>query len=228
MTEPTDAMRDEARKWAEEHYPMLLREYEHDGKGEMFVSMLAECMVDAGKQERKLIAHALERTQRGDMMELLESDIDPSDATQIIAKVGLENVGAYIMGRDEAKTALEKALHAMQVFVSDFPVPPQKAGQVDHHDNMEKAKKFHVMKTIRTLHRYAAPVFFKPSIFEVFAQLPEWKHDLDLISAFRTEPSDKPLDSWTDIEHEAYQAGFHVAYTTLYALLNGNLLQKRE
>jgi hypothetical protein len=80
---------------------------------------------------------------------------------------------------------------------------------------------------IRTLHRYGAPSLFKPSIFEVLAQLPPWSHDRDLVAAFKTECSTRPTSEWTDIECEAMNAGFHLAYTTLYARKAGYYLKNR-
>ncbi len=67
------------------------------------------------------------------------------------------------------------------------------------------------LQTVRTLHTYGAPVFFKPSIAEVLAQLPE---DIAGVVAFSVRgPADADA---LNTELEALNAGFHVATTTLY------------
>ena len=65
-----------------------------------------------------------------------------------------------------------------------------------------KAKGLELVKEIETLHTYGAPVYFKPSIAEVIAQIP--KEDLATIDAFETT---HPF---------GVQGGHHVATTKLY------------
>jgi hypothetical protein len=68
---------------------------------------------------------------------------------------------------------------------------------------------------ITTYHSWSYYGFFKPSIAEVLAQIPE--EHLDKVVAF--EIVQKP-ESMEDMrrESEAFNAGFHVAKTRLYAL----------
>ena len=63
-----------------------------------------------------------------------------------------------------------------------------------------------------TLHTYGAPVFFKPSIAEVLAQIPE--ELIDEVDAFSVKGPDTAADLNKNID--ALNAGFHVATTTLY------------
>lgn len=71
---------------------------------------------------------------------------------------------------------------------------------------------------IRTLHRYGAPSFFKPSIAEVLAQIPSalvnWPGDLSSLAAFSVKGPDTQADLMKN--SDALNAGFHVATTTLY------------
>ncbi len=67
---------------------------------------------------------------------------------------------------------------------------------------------------IRTLHSYAYYGFFKPSVSEVIAQIPEeW---IERAVAFSTQGPENVEDM--NREKEALDAGFHVAVTTLYGL----------
>jgi hypothetical protein len=70
------------------------------------------------------------------------------------------------------------------------------------------------LRTVRTLHTYGYYGFFKPSVAEVLAQIPE---DLvDKAIAFETiGPEDADA---LNKEKEALDAGFHVADTTFYGL----------
>jgi hypothetical protein len=69
-----------------------------------------------------------------------------------------------------------------------------------------------IVGRIRTLHTYGYPGFFKPSIAEVLAQIPE-----ELVAKVRGFSLEGP-DTADDInrEQEALNAGFHVATVTLY------------
>jgi len=67
---------------------------------------------------------------------------------------------------------------------------------------------------ITTYHRYGAPMFFKPSIAEVIAAIPE-KH-LGEVVAFEIVESPDTADD-LNREHEALNAGYHVARTRLYS-----------
>ena len=76
----------------------------------------------------------------------------------------------------------------------------------------EKAEGLEPITTIRTLHSYGYYGFFKPSVAEVLACIPEVA--LDEVVAFHlTGPDDAD-----DLNHElvAVNAGYHVAYATLY------------
>ncbi len=68
------------------------------------------------------------------------------------------------------------------------------------------------LRTIKTLHRYAYYGFFKPNIAEVLSQIPE--DIVGSVCAFRTEGPGR-IDDLND-ELIAFDAGFHVAETTLY------------
>ncbi len=72
-----------------------------------------------------------------------------------------------------------------------------------------EAEPLEAIATVDTLHSYGAPVFFKPSVAEVIAQIPE--EVVDTIAGFSLEG---PLDMGR--ENAALQAGYHVARTTLY------------
>lgn len=74
--------------------------------------------------------------------------------------------------------------------------------------------KLRELAKIRTLHAYGYYGLFKPSVYEVHAQIP--KH---LVKETRFFVCKGPSD-FSDFsrEQEAFDAGFHVAETTLYAL----------
>jgi hypothetical protein len=62
------------------------------------------------------------------------------------------------------------------------------------------------LRDITTFHNYAAPVFFKPDIGEVLAQIPP--DVLDTVTAFTTEP---------DYDNQFTEGGsYHRGVTTLY------------
>lgn len=66
---------------------------------------------------------------------------------------------------------------------------------------------------IRTYHSYGAPVYFKPSIAEVIAAIPE--EHLGEVVAFEIVESPETADDLNK-ELEALNAGYHVATTRLY------------
>jgi len=66
---------------------------------------------------------------------------------------------------------------------------------------------------ITTYHSYGAPMFFKPSVAEVIAAIPE--EHLDKVIAFEIISSPNTADD-LNAEHEALNAGYHVAKTRLY------------
>jgi hypothetical protein len=68
--------------------------------------------------------------------------------------------------------------------------------------------------TLRTLHSFSYAGFFKPSVAEVIAQIPEEVRDE--VVAFLVEGPDTVDD--INREREARDAGFHVAKTTLYVV----------
>jgi hypothetical protein len=69
-----------------------------------------------------------------------------------------------------------------------------------------------VWRKIHTLHTYGYHGFFKPSIAEVIAQIPE--EDLLRVRWFSVEGPDDAAD--LNMFHDVVNAGFHVAKTTLY------------
>jgi len=76
-----------------------------------------------------------------------------------------------------------------------------------------------------TIHRYDAPVLFKPSVFEIMCQIRGFmgrkkESDLDSIHGFRIESNDKPINEWTSLEHEAMQQGFHIGFLHVYQKLS--------
>jgi hypothetical protein len=78
----------------------------------------------------------------------------------------------------------------------------------------EPATNVEELVKIRTLHTYGYYGFFKPSIAEVLAQIPEeW---LERTIAFSTQGPNDAAEM--NLEKKALDAGFHVAETTLYGL----------
>ncbi|KXK07542.1 MAG: hypothetical protein UZ21_OP11001001044 [Microgenomates bacterium OLB22] len=76
----------------------------------------------------------------------------------------------------------------------------------------EKAPVFEVLCDITTYHSYGAPVFFKPSIAEVLAQIPaEYR---DVVVAFEIDPP----GSIRNMDDAAFLDGYHSATTRLYVL----------
>jgi hypothetical protein len=70
------------------------------------------------------------------------------------------------------------------------------------------------LREITTYHSFSYHGFFKPSIAEVLAQIPE--EHLDTVVAFEIIASPDTVDD-LNREHEALSAGYHVATTRLYA-----------
>ena len=79
----------------------------------------------------------------------------------------------------------------------------------------EAAKGLSVLAKIHTLHIFSYPAFFKPSIAEVLAQIPLWL--VDKVGAFETCGPETMHEMYE--EHEMLNAGYHVAETTLYGLI---------
>ena len=73
----------------------------------------------------------------------------------------------------------------------------------------KEAKDLEKIVDIKTYHSYGAPVFFKPSIAEVIAQIP--KEHLDEVTAFEILESIDPCS-----DNDALNAGYHIAVTRLY------------
>lgn len=69
-------------------------------------------------------------------------------------------------------------------------------------------------KKIHTLHRWGAPIYFKPTIYEIFLQIKgrEWAGTI----GFKIEPNESSIDDWSDIEKQAMQSGFHIGRVTLF------------
>lgn len=72
-----------------------------------------------------------------------------------------------------------------------------------------RAPRLQKLRTIKTYHTWAYYGFFKPTIAEVLAQIPE--DILDEVIAFELEPPENPLEPW-----DIVNAGYHVAETTFY------------
>ena len=77
----------------------------------------------------------------------------------------------------------------------------------------ELAENLKVLSEFRTFHSYGSPMFFKPSIAEVLAQIPE--EFLNKIRAFQIVDAPVHVDD-LNLEREALNAGYHVAMTRLY------------
>jgi hypothetical protein len=73
-----------------------------------------------------------------------------------------------------------------------------------------RAPRLQKLQTVTTYHPWAYYGFFKPTIAEVIAQIPE--DILDQVIAFELEPPENPLEPWDIVQH-----GNHVAQTTFYA-----------
>ena len=95
-----------------------------------------------------------------------------------------------------------------------YIVPPAPRTQAFTWDPkvQEKAEGLTVLRTIPTLHTYGYYGFFKPTVAEVLAQIPE--EDLERVVAFETNgPKDvNDLHAQWDVVN----AGFHQAQTVLY------------
>lgn len=76
-----------------------------------------------------------------------------------------------------------------------------------------KAKGLRKLRDITTYHTYSYYGFFKPSIAEVLAQIPE--EHVNEVVAFEIVGSPESADD-LNREREAIDAGYHVAVTTLY------------
>ncbi|MEK7628729.1 MAG: hypothetical protein AAB421_04930 [Patescibacteria group bacterium] len=79
----------------------------------------------------------------------------------------------------------------------------------------ERAKGLKPVCDITTYHGFAYHGFFKPSVAEVLAQIP--KEHLDSVVAFEILDSPQTASD-LNAEHEALNAGYHVATTRLYKL----------
>lgn len=77
----------------------------------------------------------------------------------------------------------------------------------------KKAKDLKPLRDIRTYHTYGYYGFFKPSIAEVIAQIP--KELLDQVVAFEIIKAPETAGDLNE-EHDALNAGYHVATTRLY------------
>lgn len=76
----------------------------------------------------------------------------------------------------------------------------------------ERASDLEPITTIRTLHTWAYYGFFKPTVAEVIAAIPK-EHLDEVVAWYLQGPED--ADALNE-EKEAVDAGFHVAYCTLY------------
>lgn len=93
-------------------------------------------------------------------------------------------------------------LKPVDLFTTAFTWPgvPKHAG---------RAPRLQKLRTINTYHTWAHYSFFKPTISEVLAQIPE--DILDQVIAFELVPPEDPLQPWDIVQH-----GHHVAETTFY------------
>lgn len=92
------------------------------------------------------------------------------------------------------------------------PVHPRNVAFTWSPDLAERAEGLEEIARIRTLHTYGYHGFFKPSIAEVYAQIPEYL--LHEVVAFETNGPDTVHD--LNRERDALNAGYHVAETILY------------
>lgn len=87
----------------------------------------------------------------------------------------------------------------------------------------DKAPAFKRVAEIQTLHTYGYIGFFKPSIAEVLSQIPEQLVDQVIAFELHTTMIEVMFFGWPqhvndlNAESEASNAGYHVAYATLYA-----------
>lgn len=77
----------------------------------------------------------------------------------------------------------------------------------------EVAKGLSPLRVITTYHGYGAPSFFKPSVAEVLAAIPD--DIIDQVVAFEIIKCPETVDD-LNREPEALNAGYHVAITRLY------------
>ncbi len=76
-----------------------------------------------------------------------------------------------------------------------------------------KAKGLEQLQDIETYHSYGAPAFFKPTIAEVLAQIPD-----DLLKQNIVAFEVVSLQSMDEKGREALNAGYHLASVRLYTL----------
>ena len=74
-------------------------------------------------------------------------------------------------------------------------------------ENLEK------LTTIQTLHTFGYHGFFKPSVAEVLAQMPEWVEEQGAVAFSTVGP--KNAQDLND-QRDAVKAGYHQAQTTFY------------
>jgi hypothetical protein len=95
-------------------------------------------------------------------------------------------------------------IESVNLFDTAYTCDPKSTG---------RAQDIKPLRDIRTYHKYSFALFFKPSIAEVLAQIPE--ECLDRVIAFEIVESPETVDDINN-EPEARVAGYHVATTRLY------------
>lgn len=93
------------------------------------------------------------------------------------------------------------------------PVNPRNVAYTWDPKPADVAPAFKEVAEIQTFHTYGYIGFFKPSIAEVLAQIPEQL--LDRVIAFELKTTPSHVND-LNAESEASNAGYHVAYATLY------------
>ncbi len=93
------------------------------------------------------------------------------------------------------------------------PVDPRSVAYTWEPKHTKEARGLQPIRDITTLHTYGFYGFFKPSIAEVLAQIPE--DILDSVVAFEIVKHPETADDLNK-DIDALNAGFHVATTRLY------------
>ncbi len=125
---------------------------------------------------------------------------------------------------DERLQELCKRIKPVVRFVSWFgkgkeclyyikPVDPRKIAYTWDPKPRRKARRLKKLCDITTYHSYGYYGFFKPSIAEVIAQIPE--EYLNKVVAFEIVENPEKRDD-LNLHSEALNAGYHVATTRLY------------
>lgn len=105
------------------------------------------------------------------------------------------------------------------------PVDPFRIAYTWDPEPADRATGLTPLCDITTYHSYGYVAFFKPSISEVIAQIPE--EHLDKVVAFRITKSPETCDDLNS-HCEATDAGYHVATTRLYVQKGSRARSRRH